>query len=75
MNNACMQIALMKIFNQEHRYVKNVKGRESHGWDFVFVWHMAMLVVAILLLVYTGQNTRETGHPIITALPNKSWKW
>ena len=57
MNNACMQIALMRIFNQEHKHVKNAKGKESHGWHCVFVWHAAMWVVVILLLVCTGPNT------------------
>jgi hypothetical protein len=45
MNNACMQIALMKTFNQEHRHAKNAKGKKSHGRHCAFVWHAAMLVV------------------------------
>jgi hypothetical protein len=49
--------SINEIFNQEHRHVKNAKGKESHAWRYVFVWHAAMLVVVIPLLVCTGQNT------------------
>ena len=74
-NPAPTQMVMMRVFNQEHRVVRNVKKKEHTGshYNFLECGHVGCCDSSIGL--HGTKHYRETGHPVIMALPDKSCKW